>query len=336
MRNVLSGVAALATLAAATIFAAQPARAADFDLRIASYAPEGDIIDRALTRFKEELESRADGRVEVTVFRNNTIGSNREALEMAKVGAVDFAVTGAAYVGNFAPVMGAVSFPFLWTDGDTMVKVLDGEIGKRLVELAEQQADGLKILAWFDTGFRHVTNNIRPIVKPEDIKGLKLRTLPTPVHVAFWRALGAIPTPMDWAEVMPALQQGVIDGQENPPAVVYPYKVYEFQKYYSLTAHSNEPATFVMSRSSWESLPEDLQQAVLDAAAATTPFERQIATEYNRDIMEKLGDVIEINEVPEETRAEFRQVAESIYDEAYGDIGEEGRKIVEEIIAETH
>jgi tripartite ATP-independent transporter DctP family solute receptor len=255
---------------------------------------------------------------------------------MAKIGGVDFVVAGAPHVSNFAPILGAVSFPFLWKDRDTMLEVLDSELGDQLTASAEAQADGLKILAWWDTGFRHVTNNRKPIMTPEDVEGLKIRTVPTPVQVAFWKAMGAIPTPMGWAEVMPALQQGVIDGQENPPAVVYPYKVYEFQKYYSLTGHSNEPNLLVVSSAAFDGLPDDLQQAVVDAAVATTPYERQIAEEYNRDIMGELSKVIEINEVPEETLATFREVAASIYEESYADVGDDGKAFVEAVIEKTH
>jgi tripartite ATP-independent transporter DctP family solute receptor len=336
MRRHLGLAAALALAAAGVGGFAGTTLAADYEMRVGSYAPEGDIIDRALQRFKEEVEARSDGRIEITVFRNNTLGSNREVLEMAKIGAVDFVVAGAPNVSNFAPVLGAVSFPFLWTDRDTMLEVLDGELGQRLTEAAEAQADGLKILAWWDTGFRHVTNNRKAIMTPEDVEGLKIRTVPTPVQVTFWKALGAIPTPMGWSEVMPALQQGVIDGQENPPAVVYPYKVYEFQKYYSLTGHTNEPNLLVASAQSLEALPADLQEVVAAAAAATTPIERQIAEEYNRDIMGELSKVIEIIEVPEETLVHFREVAASIYEDSYGDIGDEGKTFVEAVIEQTH
>lgn len=329
-------VAALVLAAASAAWTVNTTVAADYELRIGSYAPEGDVIDRTLQRFKEEVEKRSEGRMEVTVFRNNTLGSNREVLEMAKIGGVDFVVAGAPHVSNFAPALGAVSFPFLWKDRETMLEVLDGELGDRLIAAGEEQADGLKFLAWWDTGFRHVTNNRQPIMTPEDVEGLKIRTVPTPVQVAFWKAMGAIPTPMGWSEVMPALQQGVIDGQENPPAVVYPYKVYEFQKYYSLTGHSNEPTVFVASEANFDALPEDLQTIVLESVEAVTPFERQIAEEYNSDIMGELGKVIEINEVPEETLVKFRETAASIYEESYADIGDEGRAVVEAIIEQTH
>jgi len=336
MRRYFGLVAAVALAATGVVASADTTIAADYELRVGSYAPEGDVIDQTLQRFKEEVEKRSDGRVEVTIFRNNTLGSNREVLEMVKIGAADFVVAGAPHVSNFAPVLGAVSFPYLWKDGDTMLEVLDGELGDQLIASAEAQADGLKVFAWWETGFRHVTNNRQPIMTPDDVKGLKIRTVPTPVQVAFWKALGAIPTPMGWAEVMPALQQGVIDGQENPPAVVYPYKVYEFQKYYSLTGHSNEPTMFVGSKANFEALPEDLQQVILDSVAVVTPFERQIAADYNRDIMGELSKVIEINEVPEETLAAFREVAASIYEDSYADVGDDGKAFVEAVIEQTH
>jgi TRAP-type C4-dicarboxylate transport system substrate-binding protein len=150
--------------------------------------------------------------------------------------------------------------------------------------------------------------------------------------VSFFKKLGAIPTPMDWAEVMPALQQGVIDGQENPPAVMYPYRVFEFQKFYSLTSHSNDPTMFVMSAATMARLPKDIQEAVLKAAREATVFERKTAEDYNRDIMGKLSQVIKINEVPQETLAQFRKTAQTVYQEAYGDLGADGKAIVDEIV----
>jgi tripartite ATP-independent transporter DctP family solute receptor len=302
----------------------------EFKLRFASYAPEGDIIDRASKHFKERVAQLTNGRVEVTVFGNNSLGSNREALEMAKVGSVDFVVAGSTHTSRYAPVLHTISLPYMWKDRETMLSLLDGEVGDRIRTLVARQ--GLEIIGWWDTGFRHVSNSKRPITKPEDMKGLKLRTLPSPVHVAFFRALGAIPTPMDWAEVMPALQQGVIDGQENPPAVMYPYRVFEFQKYYSLTRHVNDPTTFVMSAATLAKLPKDLQDAIRQAAKETTAFERKIAEEYNTEIMGQLGKVMQINEVPEPTLAHFRATAQTVYEKAYADFGEDGRAIVDEVV----
>jgi len=323
-------VAAVVLLAGAGTALAQ----SQINLRFASYAPEGDVFDRAATHFADGVARRTAGRVKVNVFRNNSLGSNREALEMAKLGSVDFVIAGSTHVSRYAPVLISASFPYMFKDRQTMFTLLDGNVGKRLNELVARQ--GFVILGWWEAGFRHVSNSVRPIVKPDDIRGLKLRTLPSPVHVAFFRKLGAIPTPMDWAEVMPALQQGVIHGQENPPSVMYPYRVFEFQKYYSLTGHSNDPTLMVASAASLARLAKEIQDAIRQSADESTVFERQIADEYNRDIMGKLGQVIKINEVPEETLVHFRRTAQTVYQEAYGDLGADGRAIVDEIVKASH
>jgi tripartite ATP-independent transporter DctP family solute receptor len=305
----------------------------EFKLKFASYAPKGDIIDLATNLFKDEVEKLTKGRVEVTIFGNNSLGSNREALEMAKVGGVDFVVAGSTHVSRYAPVLHTISLPYMWKDRDTMLSLLDSEVGAKITEIVARQ--GLQVIGWWDTGFRHVSNSKRPILKVEDMKGLKLRTLPSPVHVSFFRAVGAVPTPMDWAEVMPALQQGVIDGQENPPSVMYPYRVFEFQKFYSLTRHVNDPTVVVMSSQTLAKMPKELQDAVMQAAKAATAYERKIADEYNTKIMGDLGKVMTINEVPDSTLAELRKLALTVYEKAYADFGDDGKMIIEEINKRT-
>jgi len=331
MRAILKSGALAAAILVAAVGAAFAQ--AEFKMRFGSYAPEGDVIDRSAQHFKQRVAELTKGRVEITVFRSNSLGSNREVIEMVKVGSADFVITGASHATRYAPVLVTAALPYVWKDRDTMLNILDGEVGNKISEIVAKQ--GLQILGWWETGFRHVSNNKRPIVKPDDIKGLKLRTLPSPVHVAFFRALGAIPTPMDWAEVMPALQQGVIDGQENPPSVMYPYRVFEFQKFYSLTGHMNEPNILIMSSITLAKLPKDVQDAIRTAAREATAFERKIAEEYNTSIMGQLGKVMTINEVPAETLAHFRTVAIGVYEKAYGDMGPDGKAIVDEIVKRT-
>lgn len=299
-------------LLATTLASASLAQAVN--LRVASYAPEGDVIDKALTRLHEELMARTNGEFGLTVFRSNSLGSIRESVELTQRGSVDMTVAGAPHLSRFAPVVGVTSFPYIWKSRDAMTDILNGEIGEKIASIAEEQADGLKVLSWWVTGFRHVTNNVRPIISPDDIKGLKLRVVPTPVQIAFWTKLGAIPTPMDWAEVMPSLQQNVIDGQENPPSVVYPYRVFEFQKYYSLTRHGNEPTLLLMSKSTHERLSDEHSAALVEALKAVLPYEYEIAAEQDTALMTKLADVIAVNEVPQATLDNFRSVALSIYE----------------------
>ena len=168
---------------------------------------------------------------------------------------MDFVLCGVAHVTRFVPEMGTFVLPYLWKDTETMFQALDGRMGEIVEPLLVRE--GLQ-------GRRLVGQRLPPHLEQqapdpgaEDIKGLKLRSLPAKIHVTFWRALGASPTPMDWAEVYPALQQGVVDGQENPPGIVFFEKLPDVQKYYSLTKHVNEPGNVLMSRAVWDKLPAD-------------------------------------------------------------------------------
>ena len=152
------------------------------------------------------------------VHHANALGGIREGLEMVRLGTLDFQVCGVAHVSRFVPEMGTLVLPYLWKDTDTMFAALDGRMGQSMEPLLLEK--GFKVVGWWDNGFRTSRTTSARSGRPEDLEGLKLRTLPTKVHVAFFRALGVSPMPMDWAEVYPALQQGVVDGQENPPGVV--------------------------------------------------------------------------------------------------------------------
>lgn len=320
----LYGTAAIAILALSGGAGAQ-----DVSLRLASFANADDAFGQAQTRFGEALDRLSDGRIALEIFNNNTLGSNREALELSKGGGIDFVVTGVAHATRYAPELNAVLLPYLWTDRDGMFEALDGTVGEMLDASLEPQ--GLSIVGWWDNGFRHVSNNRGPIVNPADIEGLKLRTLPSSVHVAFFRELGALPTPMDFSELLPALRQGVIDGQENPPAVVYPYQIYEAQTYYSLTGHVNEPMMLVMSDATLDRLSEGDREIVETAAAEASAFQRELNDARTEELMAKLREVMQVNDVPEETLATFRAAAESVYEGAYAEMGAGGRAIVDAI-----
>ena len=309
---------------------AVPAVAADFNLRLASFATEASTWGRGQTEFAKQVKELTKGRVEVQIFNNSSLGSNREATELAKLGSVDFVVSGVSNATRYAPQLNAVLLPFIWKDRATMFSVLDGPTGAKLSGLLE--SSNLRIVGWWDNGFRHVSNSKRPIAKPEDIQGLKLRTLPSNVHVAFFKKLGAIPTPMDWSEVMPALKQGVIDGQENPPAVVHSFRVFEVQKFYSLTGHVNEPITLVMSELTRKKLPADLTAAIDQAAARATAAQRVGNAEEEAKQMTEIRQRMQVNDVPAATMAAFRTVALDVYKDAYASMGPGAEAIVAEIV----
>ncbi|WP_108660356.1 TRAP transporter substrate-binding protein [Acuticoccus kandeliae] len=323
-------VRALGLAGAMALGFAASAQAADITLRLASVANAETTYGQAQEVLKEEFEKATNGRVELQIFNNNTLGSNREALELAKLGTVDFVVTGLGHASAFAPQLNAVLFPYIWKDRDTMFEVLDGDVGGMLSDALKPSR--MSIVGWWDNGYRHVSNNVRPINKVEDLKGLKLRTLPSSVHVAFFRAAGASPTPMSFNELMPALQQGVLDGQENPPTVVYPYRLFEAQKYYSLTSHVNEPMVLIMSDGARAKLSaEDL--AALDAAIEkATAFQRELNDKEVGAMMDKLRGEMEVNDVPPETIEALRQIAAEVYPAATAELGEGGEVILDAII----
>jgi tripartite ATP-independent transporter DctP family solute receptor len=304
---------------------------AKYVLKFANPVSKDHSWGKAAEVFKNYVAEATKGQVEVEVYHAGALGKIRETLEMAKMGTVAFVLCGAAHVSGYVPEMSILVLPYLWKDTQTMFNALDGPLGQYINELL--RAKGFELMGWWDNGFRHVSNRFRPIVKPEDIKGLKIRCLPTKVHVAFFKALGASPTPMGWTELYPALQQGVVDGQENPPAMVYFGRLYEVQKYYSLTKHINEPGNVLMSRKVLEGLPKELQLAVKVAAQKATLWQRERNKRDNEEFMKKLQEAgMKINEVPEETIAHFRKIAQDIYPEAIKDFGKMGKEMVDLLI----
>jgi tripartite ATP-independent transporter DctP family solute receptor len=297
-------------------------------LRFSTPVSKDHAWGRGAEKFRELVAAGTGGQVEVQVHHANALGSIREGLEMVRLGTLDFQLCGVAHVSRFVPEMGALVLPYLWKDTATMFSALDGPMGQVLEPLLE--ARGFKLAGWWDNGFRHVSNNRRPVRTPEDIRGLKLRTLPTKVHVAFFRALGVAPTPMDWAEVYPALQQGVVDGQENPPGIVFFEKLSEVQKFYSLTSHVNEPGNVLMSRAVYAKLPADVQAAVMAAARQAAAWERAESQKDNDELLKRIAAAgMQVNTVPEGTLNEFRAVARKIYGEAIPDLGPKGKELVD-------
>jgi tripartite ATP-independent transporter DctP family solute receptor len=318
-------------LAILMVFHAPLAGAAEYTLKFANPVPQGHSWGRAADQFSKMVAEVTNGRVEVQVYHAGALGKIREALEMAKVGTVDFVLSGTGHVTGHVPELGITVLPYLWKDTDTMFQALDGPFGQYLGERLEEK--GFVVVGWWDNGFRHVTNNKGPVMKVADMKGLKIRCLPAKVHVDFFKSLGAAPTPMGWTELYQALQQGVVDAQENPPAMVYLGKLYEVQKYYSLTSHVNEPGNVLMSKASLNKLPLELQVAVKVAAQKATIWQRAENQKDNQAVIDKLtAGGLKINEVPDSTKAEFRKIALSVYPAAVKGFGPKGKQITDIVV----
>lgn len=247
------------------------------------------------------------------------LGGERDLIEGLQIGSVDMAISSTGPLGNFVPEVYALDLPFLFRDYDHARKVLDGDIGMELLERVNE--NDLVGLAWAENGFRHVTNSQRPVRTPSDLEGLKLRTMENRVHMAAFTGMGASPTPMAFPEVFGALQQGVVDGQENPVTVITASKFWEVQKYVSLTGHVYSPAIFLASPALFDDLSEGQKGWFYEAAKAGVEANR---AEVNR--LEEAGVAIlrenGMEVITDIDKAPFAALAEktaySVYTDEYG------------------
>ena len=218
----------------------------------------------AAQAWADSVEKATTGAFKFKQFPSSALGGERELIESLQLGTVEAVIVSTGALSNFVPDVGVVDIPFLLRDTQHARAVLDGPFGQDL--LAKFQKRGLIALAWGEQGFRHLTNNKHPVQKVEDLKGLKIRVTENPVHILAFKTLGASPTPMSWPEVIGALQQGTIDGQENPVSVLASTKLWQVQKYLSLTAHVYAPMVLMVSPSFWGSL-SDAQKAAFTQGA---------------------------------------------------------------------
>ena len=239
---------------------AQAQTAMRISISIAQNSHQGVAIDT----FAREVEKRTSGRYKVQAFYSGALGGERESIEAVQLGTQELAFSSTGPVPNFVPEARILDIPFLFRDKAHARAVLDGPVGQEM--LAQFEPKGFKALAWGENGVRHMTNSKRAVNAPEDLKGLKMRTMENPVHVAAYKGFGIITTPMAFPEVFTALQQGTVDGQENPLSVIMAAKFDQVQKHLSLTGHVYSPAIFLMNKASFDKLSAADKQAFIDSA----------------------------------------------------------------------
>lgn len=300
------------TLAIGTAFGGA-ALAADFEFTFAHVLTENTPNARAAVVFKEEVERNSEGRIQINIRPAAQLGGDVEIIEQTQMGLVHLAIPPTGNLANFNQQMYLFDLPFLMEDDAAMQRVLDGEVGTEL--LATLESNNLHGIAMWGAGFRHMTNNIRPINGPEDLRGIKMRTLQAPAILATYRAYGANPTAMAYTEVYNGLQQGVVEGQENPLANIDSMRFYEVQNYMTLTGHAYHTYAAIMNKQAWDGLPEDLQQVIEDAMIVGRDAAREFTSEDETRILEEMASQIEIQELSPEGREAFIQASQPIYDE---------------------
>lgn len=284
-----------------------------FNLQAGHSLPEDHPYHLGFLEMAENVEERTDGRVTIEVFANSEIGAERELTEGMGLGTVDLVVSSTAPVTNFVPELGVLDVPFLFNDRDSAVEILEGEIGDELFTKLEE--NGIIGLSWGENGYRHVTNAVRPINTPADLEGLKIRTQENEIHLAAFEELGAQPTPMAWTEAITALQQGVVDAQENPAIVADQFSLFDAnQQYMSLTGHVYSVAIYMMSQQTYDELPEDLRDIVMEEGQKVGAMERDLIVEMEQESLQNLKDEgVEI--IEDIDTAPFQEAVRPVYDQ---------------------
>jgi tripartite ATP-independent transporter DctP family solute receptor len=281
-------------------------------LKMATVTPDHHAYTMGAQEFARLVEAGTSGEVVIKVYGGGQLGKGeRELLEGLQLGTIDLAVTATGPVSNFSADMGVVDLPFLFTSNEHVDKVLDGPVGRSLLDGLEKA--NIKGLAFYENGFRNFTNSKRSLLTPQDFDGLKFRTMENPVHLASVRQLGAQAVPMSWGEVYTSLQTGVIDGQENPVAIVYAFKLSEVQKYLSLTGHFYSPAPVSMSLKKFKSLKPEYQKVLLDAALKSAAYERKLIRDNEAKQLAALKDQGMV--VSEVDKAVFVEAMAPVYEQ---------------------
>jgi len=288
-------------------------------LRIGMTAEIGGHYHSGAVYFKERVEEYTNGKVRVDIFPSSQLGNERDLVEGVGMGFVEMCVVSTGPLPNFSPDFMIFDLPYFFKDRDQAFKVMDGEVGTKILKSLEPK--GIKALGFWENGFRHITNNKKEIIHPQDVKGMKIRTMENPIHQATFKTLGATSTPMAWSEVFVALQQGVIDGQENPLVIMYTTKLYEIQKFISLTGHFYSPAVCMISKQIFEGFPKDIQDAIIKAEKEARDYERQFSANLDEQLVESLKkEGVTIIEVDKE---EWKNACAPVYDQFKSQINQE-------------
>ncbi|WP_421928616.1 TRAP transporter substrate-binding protein [Neoaquamicrobium sediminum] len=318
----------LGAFAAAAVLLALPAQAET--LRLGSGFQAGHSSTVAVDEvFAPELAKIEGMEFEVQNFPGLQLGSAEEIIQQTRDGTIFGAYISSAYFNSYVPELGATNLPFAFPTREAAFEVLDGPLRQVIADGLKEE--GFRLLGFMELGFRHVTNSAKPITTPEDIAGLSIRLQPNPIHMATFSALGANPVALDASELFAALEQKVVDGQENPYSVIELYKIYESQDYVTDTGHFFDVIVFVASEQVMSSYSPEVQQAIEEAARAAELRQREIAAEQDGQHKANLAELgMEITELTDEQRTAFREAVQPVYEQVRGDIGAE---FVDEMLA---
>ncbi|GAB6045463.1 TRAP transporter substrate-binding protein [Caminibacter profundus] len=301
--------------------------AAEYVIKFSHVVSPNTPKGKAADYFAKRVEELSHGKIKVKVFPNAQLGKDKVILRKMKFNTVQMAAPSFSKFTGLVPQLGLFDLPFLFKDENHLHKVLDGEVGKKLLDMVTKK--GYVALAYWDNGFKQMTDSKRPLIKPEDAKGLKFRVMSSKVLIEQFKALGAIPVVLPFSEVYSALQQGVVDGQENTISNIYTKKFYEVQKYMTMTNHGYLGYMVVISKKFWNKLPNDLKNVIKQAMKEATEKERIWAKELNNEQLNKIKEYakktvkLQIDYLTPKERLAWEKKLRTIYPKFYNTIGKD-------------
>jgi tripartite ATP-independent transporter DctP family solute receptor len=306
-------------------------KAAGKVMKIGSVNPKERSLSKGFYKFKEIVEKESNGAIKVEVFTDGVLGDDRRTLEGLQIGSIQGTTVSTGPISAFSPSIAVFDLPFLFKDKATAYKVLDGPIGQKLLDgLAAQKFIGL---CYWENGVRHLSNSRREVTTLADISGLKIRTMESPIHVDIWRSLGANPTPMSMSQLYTALEQKVVDGQENPLGNIQTNKFEEVQKYVALTGHIYAASPFMISKVFWDTLDDKEKAIIKKAALEARDYQRKLNAEEDETAAKYLiSKGMKISELKPGEKEKMQEAVKSVYEKQKPILGE---ALVNEVIAAT-
>lgn len=291
-------------------------------IKVGHVEAEDRSTHQATLEFKKYVEEQTDGRVEIQIYPNGQLGGDEQMTEAVALGTLHMTMPATAALTMYDTKFGIGDMPFLFKNEQAAFNAMDGELGAKMDELLPAE---LHNFGYNFNGVRNISNNVRPIHEPADLKGIKMRVMQSPVYIDLFETLGANPTPIAFGEVYTALQQGIVDGQENAASLTYASKFHEVQKYYSLTGHTYSFLPVLINKKFYQGLPEDIQKILAEGARKyLIDYQRELELRDNDKYIQLIADSgVEVNEVTPENHQKFVEALKPMYDKYQQEFGQE-------------
>jgi TRAP-type transport system periplasmic protein len=317
---------------ASIVSTAASAQFSERALRVSAAVPQDHPFGNGVAKLASCTAEKSGGKMKIQGFWSASLGSDQQAIQAVRSGLLEMVVASTSPLAGIIPEIGVFDLPFLFASEKEADAVLDGAAGQQISQ--KMQAVGLINLAYWENGFRHMTNSRRPIDKWEDVQGLKVRVMQNNIFLDTFKNMGANAVPLAYGELFSALETKAVDGQENPFANIETAKFYEAQKYLSITQHAYTPAVILYSKVLWDKLSQDERAVLTECAAQARDEERKVNRAESAKSLEKLKQHgMVVNEISPEEMARMREKAKAVYEKHASSIGAETLKLVQDQLA---